>query len=89
VHQPLRVVLDVGLRLPATSRLLAQPGPVLVVTVLPALAAGEALRDEVLLAALSAAGDARADAATRLRAAGASLLALPPGGDGRADLRAL
>ncbi|PQA49408.1 bifunctional diaminohydroxyphosphoribosylaminopyrimidine deaminase/5-amino-6-(5-phosphoribosylamino)uracil reductase RibD [Amnimonas aquatica] len=89
VHQPLRVVLDGGLRLPATARLLAQPGLMLVVTVLPALAAGEALHDEALLAALVAAGDARADAATRLRAGGASLLALPPGGDGRADLRAL
>ena len=66
VRPPVRIVLDSGLRMPATARLLAAPGPVVVLEV-----AGDATRR----AALAAAGaDVRRVAAEAGRVAPAALV---------------
>lgn len=83
-RQPLRVVLDSALRLSPRAQMLQQPGETLVVTVL-----AEPAHDEALIDALDAVDPERAERASVLHAAGARLLALPPGADGRADLRLL
>lgn len=83
-RQPLRVVLDSTLRMSPDAALLRQPGATLVVTT-----AAELSRDEGLVAALMLCDPERAARARALRAAGASLLAVPAASHGRPDLRIL
>lgn len=88
-RQPLRVVLDSGLRLALTAQVVTAPGKLWVVTTNVGASGADVLRNEDLIAALQVSDPARAERAQALHDAGAHLLGLPAAAHGHPDLHVL
>jgi diaminohydroxyphosphoribosylaminopyrimidine deaminase / 5-amino-6-(5-phosphoribosylamino)uracil reductase len=66
LRRPLRVIVDSRLRLPASARMLAQPGPVVIATAAECERAGLPGREGVEIRCFAANGDGRVDLAALL-----------------------